>query len=52
MPQNRSKNVAADSGISRRTVDNHRASMTKMGTCSMPALARLVLAAERTPAAE
>ncbi len=41
-----SKNIAADLGISQRTVENHRASiMKKMGTRSLPALARLVLAA-------
>ena len=41
-----SKNIAADMGISQRTVENHRAAiMTKMGTKSLPALARLALAA-------
>jgi two-component system CheB/CheR fusion protein len=46
-----SKNIAADLGISQRTVENHRASiMQKMGTRSLPALARLALAAERAPA--
>jgi two-component system CheB/CheR fusion protein len=41
-----SKNIAADLGISQRTVENHRASiMKKTGSKSMPALARLVLAA-------
>jgi two-component system, chemotaxis family, CheB/CheR fusion protein len=41
-----SKNIAADLGISQRTVENHRASiMTKTGTKSLPALARLALAA-------
>ena len=41
-----SKNIAADLGISQRTVENHRASiMAKMGTKSLPALARLALAA-------
>ena len=41
-----SKNIAADLGISQRTVENHRASiMRKTGTRSLPALARLVLAA-------
>jgi len=41
-----SKNIAADLGISQRTVENHRASiMEKMGTKSLPALARLALAA-------
>jgi two-component system CheB/CheR fusion protein len=43
---NPSKNIAADLGISQRTVENHRASiMRKMGTKSLPALARLALAA-------
>jgi len=42
-----SKNIAADLGISQRTVENHRASiMHKTGTRSLPALARLALAAE------
>ena len=41
-----SKNIAADLGISQRTVDNHRASiMKKTGSKSLPALARLALAA-------
>ncbi len=41
-----SKNIAADLGISQRTVENHRASIMKTtGTRSMPALARLALAA-------
>jgi two-component system CheB/CheR fusion protein len=41
-----SKNIAADLGISRRTVENHRAAiMKKTGTGSLPALARLMLAA-------
>jgi two-component system CheB/CheR fusion protein len=41
-----SKNIAADLGISQRTVENHRASiMRKSGVRSLPALARLVLAA-------
>jgi two-component system CheB/CheR fusion protein len=44
-----SKNIAADLGISQRTVENHRASiMTKTGTKSLPALARLALAAAVT----
>jgi two-component system CheB/CheR fusion protein len=41
-----SKNIAADLGISQRTVENHRASiMERTGTKSLPALARLALAA-------
>lgn len=41
-----SKNIAADLGISQRTVENHRASiMRKTGVRSLPALARLALAA-------
>ncbi len=41
-----SKNIAADLGISQRTVENHRAAiMTKTGSKSLPALARLALAA-------
>jgi two-component system CheB/CheR fusion protein len=41
-----SKNIAADLGISQRTVENHRAAiMEKTGTKSLPALARLALAA-------
>ncbi len=41
-----SKNIAADLSISRRTVESHRASiMKKMGAKSLPALARLALAA-------
>jgi two-component system CheB/CheR fusion protein len=42
-----SKNIAADLGISRRTVENHRASiMHKTGATSLPDLARLALAAD------
>ncbi|MFM9940781.1 MAG: chemotaxis protein CheB [Hyphomicrobiaceae bacterium] len=42
-----SKNIAADLGISQRTVENHRASiMKKTGVKSLPELARLALAAE------
>ena len=38
----RSKNIALDLGISRRTVENHRAMiMKKTGSKSIPALARL-----------
>jgi two-component system, chemotaxis family, CheB/CheR fusion protein len=41
-----SKNIAADLGISQRTVENHRASiMKKTGSKSIPALIRTVLAA-------
>ncbi len=41
-----SKNIAADLGVSQRTVENHRASiMHKTGSKSLPALARLALAA-------
>jgi two-component system CheB/CheR fusion protein len=42
-----SKNIAADLGISRRTVENHRASiMHRTGATSLPDLARLALAAD------
>lgn len=41
-----SKNIAADLGISQGTVENHRASiMRRTGSRSLPALARLALAA-------
>jgi len=41
-----SKNIAADLGVNQRTVENHRASiMKKTGARSLPALARLALAA-------
>jgi two-component system CheB/CheR fusion protein len=45
-----SKNIAADLGISQRTVENHRASiMLKTGAKSIPALARLAVAAAAGP---
>ena len=48
-----SKNIAADLGISQRTVENHRAAiMKKTGSKSLPALARLALAANETPLAD
>ncbi len=41
-----SKNIAADLGVSQRTVENHRAAiMKKTGVKSIPALARLAVAA-------
>jgi two-component system, chemotaxis family, CheB/CheR fusion protein len=41
-----SKNIAADLGISQRTVDNHRAAiMKKTGSKSLPALVRTAIAA-------
>ena len=43
------KNVAADLGISRRTVETHRAAIMRLtGAKSLPALARLALEAEAT----
>jgi two-component system CheB/CheR fusion protein len=43
-----SKNIAADLGISQRTVENHRAEiMRRTGSRSLPALARLAVAAAR-----
>jgi two-component system CheB/CheR fusion protein len=48
-----SKNIAADLGISQRTVENHRAAiMEKTGSKSLPALARLALAAGQSGAEE
>jgi two-component system CheB/CheR fusion protein len=48
-----SKNIAADLGISQRTVENHRASiMARTGSKSLPALARLALAALETGVAD
>jgi two-component system CheB/CheR fusion protein len=45
-----SKNIAADLGISQRTVENHRAAiMQRTGATSLPALARLALAASSAP---
>ena len=47
------KNIASDLGISQRTVENHRALiMKKTGSKSVPALARLALAAAEYGAGE
>jgi DNA-binding NarL/FixJ family response regulator len=46
------KNIAADLGISMRTVEHHRAAIMKKSGCrSLPALVRLALAAGDTLAA-
>ncbi len=46
------KNIAADLGISMRTVEHHRAAIMKKSGCrSLPALVRMALAAEEIPAA-
>jgi two-component system, chemotaxis family, CheB/CheR fusion protein len=48
-----SKNIAADLGISQRTVESHRAViMRKTGAKSLPELARLALAAARSGSGE
>ena len=48
-----SKNIAADLGISQRTVENHRAAiMKRTGARSLPGLARLALAAAPASAKE
>ena len=42
-----SKNIAADLGISQRTVENHRMQIMKRTGCrSLPALARMALVAK------
>jgi two-component system CheB/CheR fusion protein len=47
-----SKNIAMDLGISQRTVENHRAAiMQRTGVTSLPALARLALAASQNDGA-
>ncbi|MGY2736897.1 two-component system CheB/CheR fusion protein [Sphingomonas sp. UYP23] len=48
-----SKNIAADLGISQRTVENHRAAiMHKMQAKSLPELARIAQAATHSPMAK
>ena len=48
-----SKNIAADLGISQRTVENHRAAiMKKTGSHSISALIRLALAADPSTGSE
>jgi two-component system CheB/CheR fusion protein len=48
-----SKNIAADLGISQRTVENHRAAiMRRTGSQSLPALARLAVTAALSETAE
>jgi two-component system CheB/CheR fusion protein len=45
-----SKNIAADLGISQRTVENHRAAiMSRTGVHSLPELARLAVSIQWTP---